>query len=92
MGGAIFSLGSLAIFNCQFFTNSAIGGAGASGSPGSPNGGAGAPGGPSRGGGIYSEGTLTFGNTTFAGKLATGRQRRHKYRCLLRQRWQRRFR
>jgi hypothetical protein len=72
MGGAIFNLGSAAFFNCQFLTNSAIGGAGGDAGTGGGNGGAGASGGAARGGAIYSEGLLTLVNSTFAGNLATG--------------------
>ena len=72
MGGAIFNLGSAAFLNCQFLTNSAIGGAGGDAGIGGGNGGAGGSGGAARGGAIYSEGLLTLVNSTFSGNLATG--------------------
>jgi hypothetical protein len=77
-GGAIFNLGSLAVLNCQFVTNSAIGGLGGNGADGTDagtrggNGGGGGNGGWAVGGGIYNGGTLLVSNSTFAGNLAEG--------------------
>ena len=77
-GGAIFSLGDLSIFNCQFLTNSAIGGAGGAGGDGGNgalrggNGGPGGRGGDAIGGGVWSKGTLDLENSTFSGNLALG--------------------
>jgi Immunoglobulin domain/Immunoglobulin I-set domain len=77
-GGAIFNVGALSVFNCSFFTNSAIGGSGSDGGDGQDaniRGGSGGPGGkgaPGRGGGIYNLGALVCLNSSFEGNLADG--------------------
>ena len=76
-GGAIFNLGALTVLNCQFLTNSAIGGNGGNGGPGvdgttsGGNGGRGGNGGGAVGGGIYDAGqSLFIANSTFSANLA----------------------
>lgn len=77
-GGAIYSLGTLVISDCQFLTNSAIGGNGGNGAPGvdgttrGGNGGGGGRGGSASGGGIFSAGSLTISDTTFEINFAQG--------------------
>jgi hypothetical protein len=65
IGGAIFNLGTASVLNCQFLTNSAIGGSGGDATSGA-NDGMGGDGGGALGGAIYNEGTLTLVNTTFS--------------------------
>ncbi len=78
-GGAIYSLGDLAIFECSFLTNSATGGTGGDGSDGEAagtrggNGGSGGNGGGATGGAVCSKGTsLVISNSTFSGNDAQG--------------------
>ena len=77
-GGAIYNLGDLAIFNCKFLTNSAVGGTGGDGSDGEDagtrggNGGAGGAGGAVAGGGVFNMGTIIISNCTFSANTATG--------------------
>ena len=78
-GGAIYSLGDLAIFECSFLTNSATGGTGGDGSDGQTagtrggNGGSGGNGGGATGGAVCSKGTsLVISNSTFSGNDAQG--------------------
>ena len=78
-GGAIYNLGSLFVFYCQFLSNSATGGSGGDGAPGvtglttGGNGGRGGNGGNALGGGIYDAGTgSVISNSTFAQNLARG--------------------
>ncbi|MCX6927330.1 MAG: immunoglobulin domain-containing protein [Verrucomicrobia bacterium] len=78
LGGAIYNLGSLTIYNSSFLTNSAAGGSGGSGGNGGDglyqggNGGNGGAGALGFGGAIYSPGTLWLTNCTFIGNKATG--------------------
>jgi hypothetical protein len=78
-GGAIYSLGDLAIFECSFLTNSATGGSGGDGSDGQSagtrggNGGSGGNGGDATGGAVCSLGTsLVISNSAFSGNDAQG--------------------
>ena len=77
-GGAIFNLGSVTVLNCQFVTNSAIGGSGGNGGDGGNgvtrggNGAKGAAGGLALGGGICTAGPLLIVNSTFANNAAEG--------------------
>lgn len=77
-GGAVFNLGTLSVLNCQFVTNSAIGGTGGDGADGGDgtirggNGSRGSRGGAAFGGGIYTAGALFVMNSTFANNLAQG--------------------
>jgi len=77
-GGAIYSLGDLALFDCTFVTNSAVGGTGGDGSDGQDagtrggNGGSGGAGGTAIGGAVCSMGTLVVSNCTFSGNAAEG--------------------
>jgi hypothetical protein len=76
LGGAIFNFGSVSVFNCQFVSNSAVGGVGGDGSDGSDgpikggNGGNGGAGGGALGGGIYTGGSLSIMDSTFSGNAA----------------------
>jgi hypothetical protein len=84
LGGAIYNLGNLALLNCVFTNNSAIGGAGGQGGVGGAgnapdgysggNGGAGAAGGTACGGAVYTAGlgTILASNCTFAANIVTG--------------------
>jgi hypothetical protein len=80
-GGAIYNLGSLTALNCQFLTNSAVGGSGGDGGGGGDgnstlseggNGGHGGNGAPGDGGAIYSAGSLSLSNCTFFGNSVAG--------------------
>lgn len=77
-GGAIYNLGSLAMFDCKILTNSAVGGTGGDGSDGEDagtrggNGGAGGAGGAVAGGGVFNMGTIVISNCTFSANTATG--------------------
>jgi hypothetical protein len=77
-GGAIFNLGSLSLINCQFFTNSAVGGNGGDGGAGQDggtrggNGGRGGDGGVGRGAGVFNAGPFFLINSTFSANLARG--------------------
>jgi hypothetical protein len=71
LGGAIFNLGSAAVLNCQFITNSAIGGDGADATTGA-NDGVGGNGSEALGGGIYNAGTLALVNSSFSRNSAVG--------------------
>jgi hypothetical protein len=73
-GGAIFNLGSVAVLNCQFLTNAAIGGNGGDAGIGGGNGGLGGNGGGALGGGIYNAGILAIVNSGFTGNSAAGGQ------------------
>ena len=70
-GGAIFNLGAASVLNCQFLTNSVVGGDGGDSGSGR-NEGAGGNGGGAIGGGIYSAGRLVLVNSGFSGNSATG--------------------
>ena len=78
LGGAIYNLGDLMIYNSSFFTNRAAGGSGGSGGNGSDgtaqggNGGNGGAGALACGGAIYSLGTLWLTNCTFSGNTVSG--------------------
>ena len=78
LGGAIYNLGGLTIYNSSFFTNSATGGSGGSGGNGGDgtfqggNGGNGGAGGLGYGGAIYNLGTLRLTNCTFSGNTVSG--------------------
>jgi len=78
-GGAIYSLGDLAIFECKFLSNSVVGGSGGDGSNGQSagtrggNGGSGGAGGTATGGAVCSLGpTLVISNSTFSANDAKG--------------------
>jgi hypothetical protein len=77
-GGAIYSLGDLALFECKFITNSAVGGDGGDGSDGQDagtrggNGGSGGAGGTAIGGAVCSMGTLVISDCTFSENVAEG--------------------
>ena len=77
-GGAIYSLGDLAILECKFLTNSAVGGTGGDGADGQNagtrggNGGSGGAGGTAIGGAVCSLGTLIISESTFTGDSAEG--------------------
>lgn len=77
-GGAIFNLGDLTIQACGFLTNSVTGGSGGDGGDGGAGGSKGGAGGAAgngaevRGGAIYSGGTISMANSTFAGNVAQG--------------------
>ncbi|MEI6391388.1 MAG: hypothetical protein WCT12_09795, partial [Verrucomicrobiota bacterium] len=80
LGGAICNLGTLAVYDCQFLTNSATGGSGGSGGNGSygyyqgGNGGQAGNGAVAYGGAIYnySGGTLVLSSSVFSGNIARG--------------------
>jgi hypothetical protein len=78
LGGAILNLGTLAIFNSSFVSNSALGGAGGNGGNGSDgsnnagSGGDGASGGQGRGGAIFNGGTLSLTNCTISSNSVAG--------------------
>jgi hypothetical protein len=78
LGGAIYNLGGLTIYNSSFFTNSVTGGNGGNGGNGSDgtfqggNGGNGGAGGLGYGGAIYNLGTLRITNCTFSGNTVSG--------------------
>ena len=79
LGGAIYSLGDLGIFDCKFLTNSVVGGTGGDGSDGQSagtrggNGGSGGAGGSATGGAVCSMGpSLVVSNSTFSGNDAQG--------------------
>ncbi len=77
-GGAIYSLGTLSLFNCEVSTNSASGGSGGNGGNGGNgslqggDGGSGGNGGLGYGGAIYSGGMLIVSNCVFSGNTADG--------------------
>lgn len=79
-GGAIYSLGSLGLVNCSFFTNSATGGNGGNGGNGGSghfnagDGGNGGAGAAAKGGAVYCEGSdMVISNCTFSGNsIAAG--------------------
>lgn len=76
-GGAIYNLGRLSLYVCQFLTNTAVGGAGGAGGRGGDgdaeggNGGRGGSGGNSFGGAVYSAGVLVVSDCTFSGNRVT---------------------
>ena len=78
LGGAICNRGELNVYDCEFLTNSAIGGSGGSGGNGADgiyqggNGGTGGNGNVGYGGGIYNSGTLMVTNSSFLGNTAFG--------------------
>ncbi len=79
LGGAIYNLGSLTIYNSSFFTNRATGGNGGNGGAGGygsfqgGNGGNGGAGGVGYGGAIYNNlGTLRLTNCVFSGNTVSG--------------------
>ena len=78
LGGAIYNLGGLTIYNGSFFTNRVTGGTGGTGGNGSDgtfqggNGGSGGAGGLGYGGAIYNLGTLRMTNCTFSGNTVSG--------------------
>jgi hypothetical protein len=75
-GGAIYDLGSSVIFECQFVTNRAIGGAGENGADGNDgniqggNGKKGGNGAGALGGAVYTAGQLLIINSTFSANAA----------------------
>jgi hypothetical protein len=77
-GGAIYNLGNLALLECTFITNTAVGGSGGDGADGQDagtragNGGRGGAGGTAIGGAVCSAGTLVVSNCTFSGNQAEG--------------------
>ncbi len=77
LGGAIFNEGQLTLVACQFLTNTAVagngatGGAGGKGTFGGGSGGRGGNGGAAAGGAVCSTGWLVVSNCTFAGNSAT---------------------
>ena len=78
LGGAIYNLGSLSVWNSSFLTNRASGGSGGDGGNGGDgtyqggNGGSGGAGALGYGGAIYNLGTLWLTNCTFTGNTASG--------------------
>ncbi len=78
LGGGIYNLGGLTIYNTSFLTNRAAGGSGGSGGGGGDglyqggNGGNGGAGALGYGGAIYNLGTVWLTNCTFIGNAATG--------------------
>ena len=79
LGGAIYSLGDLGIYDCKFLSNSVVGGTGGDGSDGQSagtrggNGGSGGAGGNATGGAVCSMGpSLVVSNSTFSGNDAQG--------------------
>ncbi|HWC60980.1 MAG TPA: immunoglobulin domain-containing protein [Verrucomicrobiae bacterium] len=77
-GGAIYNLGDLAIFECKFMTNGAVGGTGGDGGDGENagtrggKGGAGGAGGAVAGGAVFNMGTIIISNCTFSANTAAG--------------------
>ena len=77
-GGAIYNLGSLALFNCHLYANGASGGTGGDGADGQDagtkggNGGASGAGGSAAGGAVYNRGSLFLSDCTFSGNFALG--------------------
>ena len=80
-GGAIYNMGDLTVLNSRFLTNSVGGGTGGNGGDGGSGapglwaggkGGNGGAGGFAQGGAIFSMGTLSISNSTFAGNMSTG--------------------
>jgi len=80
LGGAVYSVGSLAIDRCLFVSNAVAGGMGGYGGPGMYNwiqpsaspGGTGGAGGEARGGAIYGSGSITIVASALAYNLAGG--------------------
>lgn len=77
LGGAIFSRGTLQLFDTRFIGNRAIGGTGGNGGDGGEgyshgwNAGNGAIGGGALGGAVFSSGALVASNCTFSANVAT---------------------
>ncbi len=71
-GGAVYVVGTAVLTNSTFFSDTATGGIGGDGGPGSFTGGKGGNGGNGVGGGLSSTGTVTVVNCTFSSCGAVG--------------------